>query len=374
MLGIPEPERGHIVDKSSSVFTESLSIMATTALFARSDCAYTITILTNKVEPTLRDQVAKVMTRVSKDAFYAYCGLTPGETLPTQAPTLTPSPTTVFTATATELPTPIPPTPTFTATPTLRVTLTPTPDTPFTREVNQLMSDIPVGVSGAFLKNLRTGEQVSVHGSDTFHIASTIKIFIAVAFFAWLDKHPAISLKDVPDWDTRSYRDLLVAMLVESDEGVTAGFYNMLDTYQGFNPYFLIHNLGAVHTDVGSRQSTPADVGYIFERIDRHEILSERSRQELLAIMRTHTSDRELPALVKGLPIAQRPYFADKNGLVFEDQLNVISDAGYYENGTCAFTVVVVTNRVDPAYKTKIDEIITSLAESAYRNFCRQTQ
>jgi beta-lactamase class A len=373
MLGIPDPERNHLVDKSSSVFTESLNIMATTALFSRSDCAYTITILTNKVEPLLKDQAAEVMTRVSKDAFYTYCGLTAGETLATLTPTLTASPTPVFTATTTETPTPLPPTPTFTVTPTLRVTYTSTPDTPLTREVNQLMSQIPVGISGAFLKNLKTGEFISVHGYDTFHIASSIKIFVGMSFFAWLDNHPEVNLKDIPDWDTRSYHDLLVAMLVESDEGVTAEFYNMLDNYGGFNPYTLARNWGAVHTDIGNRQSTPADVAYLFERLNRHEILSERSRQELLAIMRTHSPDRELPALVKGLPDAERPYFADKNGLVFEDLLNVIADAGYYENGDCAFTVVVVTNKVDPAYKTKIDEVISGLSDAAYRNFCRQT-
>jgi hypothetical protein len=112
----------------------------------------------------------------------------------------------------------------------------------------------------------------------------------------------------------------------------------------------------------------------LFERLDHHELLSERSRQELLAIMRTHSPDRELPALVKGLPVSEQPYFADKNGLVFEDQLNVIADAGYYEKGGCSFTVVVVTNKVDPAFKTKIDGIFSGLSAAAYKYYCRQTQ
>jgi len=236
------------------------------------------------------------------------------------------------------------------------------------------MAQIPVGVSGAFLKNFKTGEFISVRGNDTFHIASSIKIFVGMSFFAWLDQHPEVSLKDIPDWDTRSYQDLLVAMLVESDEGVTAGFYNMLSNYPGFNPYTLTRSWGAVHTDIGNRQSTPADVTYVLERLARHEILSERSRQELLAIMRTHSADRELPALVKGLPETERPYFADKNGLVFEDNLNVIADAGFYEKGDCSFAVVVVTNRVDPAFKTKINDVISGLSAAAYNNYCRQTQ
>jgi len=78
----------------------------------------------------------------------------------------------------------------------------------------------------------------------------------------------------------------------------------MLTTYEGFNPYTLARGWGAVHTDIGNRQSTPADVAILFERLNRHEILSESSRQELLSIMRTHSPDRELPALVKGLPDA----------------------------------------------------------------------
>ena len=374
LLGIPEPERTHLFEKSSSVFTESLNIMASSALFQRSDCAYTVTILTNKVEPLLKDQVTSIMTGISKMAFYTYCGLAPGETLPTLAPTATPSLTPVFTDTPTATATPIPPTPTFTVTPTLLVTYTPTPDTPLTREVNRLMDQIPTGVSGAYLKNLKTGEVVSVRGNDTFHIASTIKGFVAMSFFAWLDNHPQVSLNDIPDWDTRSYIDLLKAMLVESDEGVTAGFYNMLSTYGGFNPYTLAKNWGAVHTDIGNRQSTPADVAHLFERLDRHELLSERSRQELLAIMRMHSPDRELPALVKGLPLAERPYLADKNGLVFEDQLNVMADAGYYEKGDCSFVVVAAANKIDPAYKIKINDVFAGLSAAAYKYFCRQAQ
>jgi hypothetical protein len=148
----------------------------------------------------------------------------------------------------------------------------------------------------------------------------------------------------------------------------------MLSGYQGYNPYVLARNWGAIHTDIGSRQSTPADVGFLFERLDRHEILSDLSRQTLLSIMRTDATDRDLPALVNGLPQAERPYFADKNGLVFEDQLNVMADAGYYEKNNCAYTIVVVANKIDPAFKNKINEVYSDLSSTAFKYFCRQNQ
>ncbi|MCE1253377.1 MAG: class A beta-lactamase-related serine hydrolase [Anaerolineae bacterium] len=212
---------------------------------------------------------------------------------------------------------------------------------------------------------------VSVRGNDTFHIASTIKVFAGVAFFAWLDQHPGVSLDDVPDWDSRSYRDLLYAMLVESDESVTAGFYNMLSNYPDFNIYRLTKNWGAVHTDSGERQSTPGDVVLLFERLYWHQILSDSSRNELLKIMRTKAVDREMPALVRGLPEEERAYMADKNGLVYEDNLNVIADAAYFEKENCAFALMVVTNKIDPAHKGKINDVIAGLSASAYKNNCR---
>ena len=249
--GIPESQRGYLIEKNSNVFTESLNIMADTALFSRDDCAYTITILTNKVEPLMKDQASDLIKSISQSAFSAYCGMPSGENIPTATPEPSLSPTLMSTDTPTSTFTPIPPTPTFTITPTPRLSSTPTPDTPLTREVDRLMKQIPSGISGAYLKNLKTGDFISVRGNDSFHIASTIKVFVGVAFFAWLDKHPEVSLQMVPDWDTRSYQDLLYAMLVESDESVTAGFYNMLDNYPGFNVYNLAKNWGAVHTDIG---------------------------------------------------------------------------------------------------------------------------
>ena len=369
--GIPVPEQKYLFEKNSMVFTESLNIMATTALYARSDCAYTVTIVANKVEPLLKDKASALITNISNAAFYSYCGLPVGEVLPSPTPAPTNTATSEATSTPTLTFTPLPPTPTETITPTLKVTLTPTLDTPFTRDVNRLLEQIPSNSKGLYIKNFRTGELVSLRGNDVFHIASTIKVFVGVSFFAWLDKYPQVSLIDTPDWDSRNYMDLLYAMLVESDEGVTAGFYNMLSNYQGFNPYNLTKSWGAVHTDIGNRQSTPADVALIFEKLDKNEILTDQSRQRLLNIMRTNSPDRDLPALVKGVPVDQRQYFADKNGLVFEDELNVIADAGYFVNDTCAYTLVIVTNKIDPANKLKINEIITDLSGITYKNFCQ---
>ena len=173
---IPESQRSYLVEKNSNVFTESLNIMADTALFQRDDCAYTLTILTNKVEPLLQDKVANLMEAISKETFNAYCGMPSGESYPTDTPmpVYSPTPEPSFTPTLTF--TPLPPTPTFTPSPTDRYTATATPDTPFTRDVNQLLSQIPSGISGLYFKNFKTGEVVSVHGNDTFHIASTIKV------------------------------------------------------------------------------------------------------------------------------------------------------------------------------------------------------
>ena len=146
----------------------------------------------------------------------------------------------------------------------------------------------------------------------------------------------------------------------------------MLGNYPDFNVYRLTKNWGTIHTDSGERQSTPADVVLLFERLYWHQILSDSSRSELLSIMRTTAVDRDLPALVQGLPEGVRPYMADKNGMVYEDTLNVIADAGYFENDTCAFAIMVVTNKIDPAHKGRINEIIAEIAASAYKNNCRQ--
>jgi beta-lactamase class A len=220
-----------------------------------------------------------------------------------------------------------------------------------------------------FIENLSTGEVVSINAEQVFHPASTIKLAVGIAVFDWLDRHPDIPLTTSPgNGETRSFEQLLEAMLVTSAEDATAALIRFLNTQPGAHFQALVESWGASHTVIEPRQSTPADLALIWKRLYRGELLSEASTRRLLEILRFPSAGDEL-AIGGGLPESQRAYLAHKNGTTFENGLGVVADAGVIENGDSAYVIVVIGNQIGWADADAATNLISRISREVYRVF-----
>ena len=96
---------------------------------------------------------------------------------------------------------------------------------------------------------------------------------------------------------------------------------------------------------VEPRQSTPHDLGLLYERVARGELLSATSREYLFSLLRepSRGDDERIGA---SLPECGREWVAHKPGTTFESGLDVVADAGYVRVGTLEYVIVVLGNAV----------------------------
>ena len=124
---------------------------------------------------------------------------------------------------------------------------------------------------------------------EPFHLASTIKVPIAITFYHWLqDQAPenAEAYLEEHGVQGRSYAQLLRAMIVASEEEAT----EILVDFLGKNYLEDIWKKWRLKaTQVDPRRSTATEILYLLEKLYQGRWLSKESRTDLLGLMATYT-------------------------------------------------------------------------------------
>lgn len=258
-------------------------------------------------------------------------------------------------------------TPAVVLTPTRLISRTP-PAADLKTQIEAILRSGPPGDWGVYIENLDTDEVISLRADEKFHPASTIKLAIGLAFFAWHEQHPEIPLSGGPEGADRSFDQLLRAMLVTSEEEATEVLSDFLYTRPGFRLQQQIYDWGAVHTTLEPRRSTPADLALLLRRLVRGELLSPESTANLLEILRTPSrgDDERIGA---GLPEAARASLAHKTGTVFQDGWGVVADIGVVESPAGPLVMVVLGNHIEWVDYERAMVQIARVAQAAYVYF-----
>ncbi|MCY7338437.1 MAG: class A beta-lactamase-related serine hydrolase [Sphingomonas bacterium] len=180
---------------------------------------------------------------------------------------------------------------------------------PLERQLGAIAAANPGNVGIAAL-DLTTGDMVSVHGDESFPMASTVKVAIAAQYLAQVE-HGRRSL------DTRlsgrSARSLMEAMLVHSDNAATDIILRDLggpakvqqwvadNQLRGLRVDRSIARLLADRRDLRDRRdsSTPKAMVNLLQRIDSGALLQPSSRSYLLSLMaRCATGRNRMRALL----------------------------------------------------------------------------
>jgi len=233
-----------------------------------------------------------------------------------------------------------------------------------------------------FLQDLDNGSFVNILGDTPLAAASTIKIAILIAFFQDVDAGKVTlgeqltlekkfvaggsgELQDQPLGTKYATLDVATRMMVTSDNTATNMMIDRLGGLETLNQRFQgwgLKNtsLQAVLPDLeGTNLTTPKELATLLRAIEQGEVVSRRSRDLILGIMRRTENDSLLPqGLEKNVAIAH------KTGSLG----TLIADAGLIDmpNGKQYLLVVIVKRpRNDPQGV----EIVRQISRTVYSYF-----
>jgi beta-lactamase class A len=245
--------------------------------------------------------------------------------------------------------------PTFTPTntPTLIANLTSEEEVLLADQINQSLSTY--GGDWNILIRADGSHTVFSYNSDQIvHVASIIKVPVAMLFFKSLEKK-GIPPSEYPDYLStrgvgRTYQQLLKAMLVESEEDATGTLRTIIkDSKLDVNAALL--SWGAIHTDLSKRRSTPDDIAALYESLYFGKAITPEGRQIILDLMSAYTpnDDTRLGVLRPSLPSGAK--FYNKRGTVTEGVL-IVGDAALLtwpqDGGEKVYVAIILSYPGDP--------------------------
>ena len=254
------------------------------------------------------------------------------------------------------------------------------PIAPLQTEISTLAAQDTKLKPGVFLIDLDTNNYVDVNADRIFAAASTIKVPVLVAFFQAVDagkirldeelvlkqEHITGGSGELQGYKPGSkYPALEVAtkMIVISDNTATNMLIDRLGGLAPLNQEF--QAWGLAHTVLnnpladleGTNTTTPKDLSKLLALIDKGELISLRSRDRLLHIMR-QTKTRSL--LPSGL--GKAAVMANKTGTLGA----MVGDMGLVDmpNGKRYITAVLVER---PRNNSKAQELIRQISKTTYQ-------
>ncbi|XFA73322.1 class A beta-lactamase-related serine hydrolase [Thermosynechococcaceae cyanobacterium Okahandja] len=250
------------------------------------------------------------------------------------------------------------------------------------QKIQQLVTRQPKLTAGLYFFNLDSGAALNVAGDDVFPAASTIKIPILVAFFKAVDEG-RVSLNErltmrpdliAPEAGTLQYQkpnsqyaalEVADLMITISDNTATNMLIDRLGGAAVLNQQFqewgledtVIRNL--LPDMQGTNTTSPRDLATLMLKIGQGELVSVRSRDRLLDIMRRTVTNTLLPA-----GIGQGATIAHKTG----DIGTVVGDAGMVDmpNGQRYVAAMMVKR---PYNDPQGSELIRQVSRLAYQAF-----
>jgi len=240
----------------------------------------------------------------------------------------------------------------------------------------------PTLMPGVFMVDLDSGVYVDINGSTTFSAASMIKFPILVAFFQDVDAGK-IRLDEMLSMDQSvvatgsgemqykpvgsQFTALEVAskMSIISDNTATNMLINRLGGAAALNQRFRTWGLTATEIrnslpDLeGTNSSSPRDLANLMTLVSQGNLLSLRSRDRLMDIMRRTVRDNLLPS-----GLGEEASIAHKTG----DIGSMLGDVGLVDmpNGKRYIAVVMVKR---PNNDPKAAQLITAISRTAYQQW-----
>ncbi|MGB8688898.1 MAG: serine hydrolase [Microcoleus sp.] len=235
--------------------------------------------------------------------------------------------------------------------------------------------------AGIFLVDLDTGSYLNLNGDATFASASTIKLPILVAFFQAVDEgkvhldqmltlraeHIVGGSGEMQDESPgRKYSALEVArkMIVVSDNTATNMMIELLGGAEVLNQHFATWGLSATVLrnklpDLeGTNTTSPKDLINVMAQVDRGNLVSVKSRDRILQIMRQTQNDALLP---KGL--GEGATIAHKTGNIN----TMLADAGMVDLPNNKRYVVAVMVKHSPETEKAAGSLIRDISRMSYR-------
>lgn len=204
---------------------------------------------------------------------------------------------------------------------TLLVTAAQKTDKKLTRE----MLDRIVGFNGnigIYIKNLRTGKTVSINADTVFPTASIVKVPILLGIMDKIEKGELKYDQQLVYKDSLLYagvdilgsfkndekivmKKAIMLMMTTSDNTASLWLQSLAGTGTRINA--LLDSLGFIHTRVNSRtpgrennrtnygwgQTTPAEMGRLYEMIYRNQLFSPATTDRMLRIMGRNFWDQD---------------------------------------------------------------------------------
>lgn len=248
-------------------------------------------------------------------------------------------------------------------------------------KINDLSAEYDKLQPGIFLVNLDNNNYINIKAGTPFASASTIKVPVLVALFQDIDRGKVrldemlVMSKDVIAGGSgnmqyeepgKQYSVLETAtkMIVISDNTATNMLIERLGGAHALNQRFLEWGLAATVINnplpdlTGTNTTSPEDLGNLLIAIEKGKLVSLRSRDRLLQIMRGTRTNTLLP---QGLE--KDAIIAHKTG----DIRSVLGDAGIVDMPSGKrYVVSVLVKRPDNDPKAK--ELIQKISLTAYQH------
>ncbi|MEG4802029.1 serine hydrolase [Microcoleus sp. ARI1-B5] len=248
-------------------------------------------------------------------------------------------------------------------------------------EVQVLATENPTLTAGIFLVDLDNGSYLNFNGDAAFASASTIKVPILVAFFQAVDEgkvqlDQVLTLKPEhivggsgemqDDAPGKKYSALEVArkMIVVSDNTATNMMVELLGGAEVLNQHFASWGLRATVLrnklpDLeGTNTTSPKDLINIIAQVDRGNLVSVKSRDRILQIMRQTQNDSLLP---RGL--GEGAVIAHKTGNIN----TMLADAGMVDLPNGKRYLVAVMVKHPPETEKPAQSLIRDISKMSYR-------
>jgi beta-lactamase class A len=253
---------------------------------------------------------------------------------------------------------------------------------PLKTNIQNLATANPNLIPGVFLVDLDTGAYVDINGNAIFPAASTIKIPILIAFFQDVDTGNirldemltmeqtmmvggSGNLRTQPAGSQYTAIDVATKMMTISDNTATNMLIQRLGGAEILNARF--RSWGLTNTVIrnplpdleGTNTTSPQELGDLIARVNQGNLVSMRSRDLMLDIMRRNERVHLLPS---GLGEGARAYH--KTG----DIGKMLADAGLIDIPTgkrYIAAVMVQRPHNDPA----AEKLISSISQTAYQFF-----
>ena len=248
-------------------------------------------------------------------------------------------------------------------------------------KINDLAAQYSELQPGVFLVDLDNNDYVNIKGGISFSAASTIKVPILVALFQDIDKgkvsldETLVMSEDLIAGGSGNMQyeepgkqftvlETATKMIVISDNTATNMFIKRLGGADALNQRFLEWGLASTVINnplpdlTGTNTTSPEDLGNLLIAVEKGKLISLRSRDRLLQIMRGTQTNTLLP---EGLE--KKATIAHKTG----DIRSVLGDVGIIDMPSGKrYVASVLVKRPDNDPKAK--ELIQKISGMAYQH------